>query len=109
MFEHSGWKMQCIAIIVTTTGLLASLVGAYYWVSNGGALGIAFVFAVVGFLVSWGIGIILYGLGELIETTATLKKLLILQMKDEKWTEEIKKKMKKDLKIDLQNERENEE
>lgn len=74
MFENIEEKLKAIANIFTVIGFIASIIsGIVCWVNHIGFL-VGLIILVVGCLFSWAGGCLLYGFGELIESTKAIER-----------------------------------
>ena len=74
MFENIEEKLKAIANIFTVIGFISSIIlGIVCWTNHIGFF-IGLIILVVGCLFSWAVGCLLYGFGELIESTKTIER-----------------------------------
>jgi hypothetical protein len=82
MFNNPGRKIKTYATVVAVLGIIASVIGAVsLWVQSGrsyyggGALvASGFVVLIGGVLFSWICGLMVYGLGQLIDDTQAIRR-----------------------------------
>lgn len=81
MFKNIGDKIQTLALVLTSLGIIASVVGSIIFA-------IAFkdtipyvvmpslIIAIIGFIVSWVSNLTLYGFGKLVENSDKIVEML---------------------------------
>ena len=73
MFDNIGGKIKVLAVVVTIIGCIVSFVfGIILFVE--GEVGMGFLVIIMGGLLSWVSSFVLYGFGELIESNQNIQK-----------------------------------
>ena len=78
MFDNIGEKIKSYAQVVCWIGIIASVIyGIVLMATDDDLIFLGFIVMVIGALVSWASSLTLFGFGEIIEDTKSIRKVLV--------------------------------